>query len=54
MSTRRLVSGSGGHPAHQQADLLGDDIVYGARGGERAQMDDGDAVAKREDLVEVL
>src|SRR5471032_3370026 len=40
--------------AHQEADLLRRDLVDRPRIGERSQIDDGNAVAEREDLVEIL
>src|SRR5438445_8943777 len=54
MSTNFVPRGWMPHAAHQEADLLRSDLMDRPRIGERALIDDGDAVAEREDLVEIL
>src|ERR1700730_7986849 len=53
MSTMRLL-GRALYAAHQDAELLGRDLADRPRRRQGSLGNDGDAVAEREDLVEVL
>src|SRR6266852_1696380 len=54
MSTNFVSLGRTSHATHQEANLLWSDLMDRPRIGEQALIDDGDAVAEREDLVEIL